>query len=59
METIINVNAIANFEIVKVHSSKKNKDYYGIAIVLNESRFILKFLTLNQVNAIIDYKKGE
>lgn len=53
MLSTLNINDLINFELVQVHSSKKNKDYYAIAIVIDNQTFILKFLTLTQAKSII------
>lgn len=48
------LNTDINFALVKVHSSKKNKDYFAIAATFKgKTCIILKFLTENQKNDII------
>ena len=53
VEEIKNINQSINFYLIKVHSKKKNKDYYAIALKFDSEYIILSFLTENQKNAII------
>lgn len=57
-DVICDINKFVNFVLVKGHSDKKNKDYYGIAIKINNDIHIIKFLTTSQANAIIKMKGG-
>lgn len=56
MNIVKNLNSLIGFSLVTVHSNKKNKDYYAIAINLGDTPIILKFLTSIQANAIIEMK---
>ena len=52
-EELSDINKLVNFVLVEVHSNKKNKDYYAIAIKINNEIHIIKFLTKNQADVII------
>lgn len=51
-----NLNNFTNFALVSVHSDKKNKDYYAIAMYIDKEPIILKFLTTSQSDVIINMK---
>lgn len=53
IKELSDINKLVNFVIVEVHSTKKNKDYYAIAIKVKNDIHIIKFLTKNQVDAIM------
>lgn len=53
IKELCDVNKFVNFVIVQVHSNKKNKDFYALAIKIKNDYHIIKFLTDNQANAII------
>ena len=39
------INQLVNFKIEKVHSNKKDKDYWAIVIDLNGIKKVVAFLT--------------
>lgn len=53
IKELSDINKLVNFVIVEVHSTKKNKDYYAIAIKVKNDIHIIKFLTKTQVDAIM------
>lgn len=53
IKELSDINKLVNFVVVEVHSTKKNKDYYAIAIKIKNYIHIIKFLTKNQVDVII------
>lgn len=56
MNIVKNLNSLINFSLIKGHSKKNNKDYYALVAVIGDYPLVLKFLTSNQANAIIEMK---
>lgn len=55
IEFVKDLNADINFALVKVHSTKKNKDYYALAATFHgKTCIILNFLTQNQKSDILE-----
>lgn len=53
IKELSDINKLVNFVVVEVHSTKKNKDYYAIAIKVKNDIHIIKFLTKAQADDII------
>lgn len=56
MKVIKSLNSLISFGLVKGNSKKNNKDYYALVAIFGDYPIILKFLTSNQANAIIEMK---
>lgn len=56
MNIVKNLNSLISFSLIKGHSKKNDKDYYALVAVIGDYPIILKFLTSNQANVIIEMK---
>lgn len=55
IEFVKDLNADINFALVKVYSTKKNKDYYALTATFHgKTCVILKFLTDKQKSDILE-----